>query len=80
MNVISTIINLGTSRQTDVVSNRHIRFANSSSLIICCFIVQNTVLSLYYKQPLIALIHFMHLVVMAAIPVINHRGVFIFNF
>jgi len=74
MNLIKRLINLGTKRQNDVTRNKHIRFTNSVSLIICCFIVQNAILSIYYKQPLIAFIQFAHLVMIALVPVFNYRG------
>src|SRR5258705_13403060 len=74
MNVISRIINLGTDRQTDTVSNRHIRFANSTSLIVCFFAVQNAMLAIFYSGPVIAVIFLIHFALLTLMPVFNPLG------
>jgi len=74
MNIVKRIIDLGTRYQTNAICNKHIRFTNSLSLIICGFIIQNEILSIYYKQPLIVLIQFIHFVMISLVPVFNYRG------
>ena len=74
MNIVNRISELGTSRQTDPAYNRHVRFANSLSLIICGFIVQNAVLSIYYDQPLLILVYILHFVLIALVPAFNYWG------
>jgi class 3 adenylate cyclase len=65
---------MGTRKQADPVYNKQIRFANSVSLIVCFFIVQNAALAVYYNQPLLILVYIMHFVMIALMPVFNHRG------
>jgi len=74
MNLFKSLINTGTKKQNDVIRNKHIRFTNSLALVICCFIVQNIILSLYYKQPLIASIQFAHFIMIALVPLFNYKG------
>jgi class 3 adenylate cyclase len=74
MNVIKRIIDLGTSRQTDPVYNKHIRFTNSVSLIVCLFAIQNLVLAVYYHQTLVALLIALHCVLIALMLVFNRMG------
>ena len=74
MNFFRYLIDIGTEKQINVTRNKHIRFANSLALIICFFIVQNIILSIYYKQLVISIIQFIHFVMIALIPVFNHKG------
>ncbi len=74
MTLFKYLINIGTVKRNDVTQNKHIRFTNSLVLIICCFIVQNIILSIYYKQPLIAYIQFAHFIMIALAPVFNYKG------
>ncbi len=74
MNVIKRIMDLGTSRQTDPVYNKHIRFTNSVALFVCVFIVQNAALAIYYDQPLLMLVYILHFVLIALVPVFNLMG------
>ncbi|HYV95752.1 MAG TPA: adenylate/guanylate cyclase domain-containing protein [Chitinophagales bacterium] len=73
-NPIKQIIDLGTTKQTDPVVNRHIRFCNSVALIVCLFVVQNFVLAVYYKQTLIAFVLGLHFILLALMPVFNYAG------
>jgi len=74
MNKVNRVIDLGTSRQADPVYNKHVRFANSLSLIICGFIVLNALLSVYYNQPLLILVYLLHFGMIALVPVFNYWG------
>lgn len=74
MNVVKRLINLGIRGQTDPVYNKHIRFSNSVALIVCFFIFQNAVLSIYYKQSIILLINCIHIFLIALMPVFNYQG------
>ncbi len=74
MNVVKRIIDLGTSGKTDPVYNRHTRFANSASFIVCFFILQNAALAIYFNQPLLIAVYMMHFLTFALIPVFNHWG------
>jgi len=74
MNLFKYLIDVGAEKQNAITRNRHIRFANSLALIICCFIVQNIILSVYYKQSLIAFIQFAHLIMIAMVPLFNYKG------
>ena len=74
MNLFKYLVDTGTKNQNDVTRNKHIRFTNSLALVICCFIVQNIILSIYYKQPLIASIQFVHFIMIALVPFFNHKG------
>ena len=74
MNLFKYLIDIGTNKQHDITVNKNVRFANSLALIICCFLVQNIILSAYYKQPLIASIQFAHFLLIALIPFFNYKG------
>jgi len=74
MNIAKRIIDLGTSRQTHPVFNKHIRFTNSVALLVCFFALQNAVLALYYKQSHILLINGLHFLLIAMMPAFNHLG------
>lgn len=74
MNLAKRIIDLGTAERTNPLYNKYIRFSNSISLIVCFFIVQNTVLAIYYHQPILILIYIIHFAMIAMIPVFNYIG------
>ncbi len=74
MNWFKYLIDIGTGKQNDVTSNKHIRFANSLALIICFFIIQNIVLSVYYRQGFIAFIQSIHFVMIALVLFFNYMG------
>ncbi len=74
MNWFKYLINIGTGKQNDVTGNKHIRFANSLALIICFFIIQNIVLSVYYRQGVIAFIQSIHFVMIALVLFFNYMG------
>ena len=74
MNLFKNIIDIGTGKQYNVVRKKNVRFANSLALIICCFIVQNIILSIYYKQLVIAFIQLAHFILIALVPFFNHKG------
>ena len=74
MNIIRRLVNRGTARQTNNIYNKHIRFTNSISLIVCFFIIQNIALSIYYHQQIAMAIQVMHLVAIALVPYFNFRG------
>ena len=74
MNIIRLLVNRGTSRQTNNIYNKHIRFTNSIALIVCFFIIQNIALSIYYHQQIAMAIQVMHLVAIALVPYFNFRG------
>ena len=74
MNLVNRIIDLGINKQTDVLYNRHIRFSNSVSLIVCFFIIQNSALCIYYHQPLATLIYLIHFILIALTLFLNYMG------
>ena len=74
MNIIKRITDPGTVGQTNPAYSKQIRFTNSVALIVCFFIVQNAVLSIYYHQQLVFGIQLMHFVMIALIPLFNSRG------
>jgi len=74
MNLLKRLIDIGTKKQSDVIRIKQIRFTNSVSLIICYFIVQNILLSIYYQQPLIVFIQVAHLIMIALVPFFNYKN------
>ena len=74
MNLFKYLVDIGIEKQNDVTSNKHIRFTNSLVLIICCFIIQNIILSIYYKQSLIAFIQFAHFLMIVLVLLFNYQG------
>jgi len=67
-------IDLGTREQADASWNRHVRFANAISLIVCLFIVQNAALAVLHGQwPLLA-VYVLHFAGIALVPLFNLRG------
>jgi signal transduction histidine kinase len=74
MNLVNRLVEIGIKKQNDVTINKHIRFTNSVALIICFFIIQNIILSIYHKQPLIVFIQFAHFIMIALVPVFNYKG------
>ena len=74
MNWFKYIIDIGTGKQNDVTGNKNIRFTNSVALVICFFIIQNIILSIYYKQSLIGFIQSVHFIMIALVPFINYKG------
>jgi signal transduction histidine kinase len=74
MNWFKYFIDIGTEKQKDITGNKHIRFTNSLVIIICYFIIQNAILSIYYRQALIAFIQFAHFIMIALVPFFNHKG------
>ena len=74
MNLVNRLVEIGINKQNDVTHNKYIRFANSVSMIICCFIVQNIILSIYYEQTVIAFIQLAHFIMIALVPVFNYKG------
>jgi signal transduction histidine kinase len=74
MNWFKYLIDIGTGKQNDVTCNKHIRFTNSLALIICFFIIQNIILSIYYKQALIAFIQSVHFIMIALVLFFNYKG------
>lgn len=74
MNLVNRIIDLGINKQTDVLHKRHVRFANSVSLIVCFFIIQNSALCIYYHQPLANLIYLIHFMLIALTLFFNYMG------
>ncbi|MDQ3842826.1 MAG: adenylate/guanylate cyclase domain-containing protein, partial [Bacteroidota bacterium] len=74
MNVVKRIIDLGTAEKIYPVYNKHIRFTNSVALFVCCFIVQNAALAIYYHQPLLILVYILHFAMIALVPVFNTMG------
>ena len=74
MNLFKYLVNIGTEKQKAITRNKHIRFTNSLALIICFFIVQNIIISIYYEQSLIASVQFAHLITIAMVPFFNFKG------
>ncbi len=74
MNLFKYLLNIGAVEQNDVTSNKHIRFTNALAFVICCFIVQNIILSIYYKQLFIASIQFAHFIMIALVLFFNYKG------
>ncbi len=74
MNLFKHLVETGTEKQNNVTHNKHIRFTNSSALIICFFIIQNIILSIYYEQVLIACVQFIHFVMIALVLFFNYKG------
>ena len=74
MNWFKYLVNTGTENQKGITGNKHIRFTNSLALVICFFIIQNIVLSVYYKQALITLIQSVHFILIALVLVFNYKG------
>lgn len=78
MNLVNRIIDLGISKQSDVIRNKHIRFTNSVSLFVCFFIVQNFSICAYYHQPFAELIYLIHFILIACTLLFNYMGKRIF--
>ncbi len=74
MNWFKTLVEIGTEKENNVIHNKYVRFANSLALIICFFIVQNIILSIYYEQVLMAFIQFIHFVMIALVLFFNYKG------
>ena len=74
MNWFKYLVNTGTEKQKGITGNKHIRFTNSLALVICFFIIQNIVLSIYYKQALIAFIQSVHFIMIALVLFFNYKG------
>ncbi len=74
MNWFKYLVNTGTEKQKNITANKHIRFTNSLALIICFFIIQNIILSIYYKQAPVALIQFAHFVMIGLVLFFNYKG------
>ena len=74
MNWFKYLVNTGTEKQKGITGNKHIRFTNSLALVICFFIIQNIVLSIYYKQALIAFIQSVHFIMIALVLIFNYKG------
>jgi hypothetical protein len=56
------------------VRDRHIRFSNSVSLIVCFYIIQCAALALVHHQPRLVPIYVAHFVGIAVVPLLNQRG------
>lgn len=74
MNLVNRIIDLGINKQTGVIQTRHIRFTNSVIVILFFFIIQNVAISIYFHQPLVALVYLMHFILIALTLLFNHMG------
>jgi len=74
MDALKRIIDLGTREQANAASNRHIRFANAISFIVCVFIVQNAALAVYHERWSLLPIYLLHFIGIAWVPVFNQRG------
>mgnify|MGYP001380007474 CR=1 FL=1 len=74
MNLLKTIIDIGTSKQHNFEVKRHMRFANASALIICFFIIQNIALGVYYQLVFITLIQVVHFIFIASVLYFNNKG------
>lgn len=77
MSLLTRIVDLGTKNtqaHADVVRDRHIRFANSVSLIVCCYIVQCAALALVHHQPRLLPVYGTHFIGIAMVPLLNQRG------
>lgn len=74
MNVIRYIIDQGTANEHNVVLKKHIRFANSISLILGVFVLQNVVVSAYYHVVPLTTVRLLHIMGIALVPVLNHYG------
>jgi class 3 adenylate cyclase len=77
MNLILRIVDTGTQvsqEHADVVRDRHIRFANAVSLIVCGYIAQCAALAVYHHQARLMPIYALHFAGIAAVPWLNHQG------
>jgi len=74
MNLIKYIIDQGISEHTSVVNNKHTRFTNSVSLILCFFVILNEAISIYYKELVLCIIYGVHLIFLATTLFSNHFG------
>lgn len=77
MTLLRRLIEVGTQDtpgQDDFIRNRHVRFANSVSLIVCVFIVQNAGVALYFHQPRLLPMYLVHFIGIALVPLFNHLG------
>ena len=64
----------GTDEHADVVRDRHIRFSNAVSLIVCLYIMQCAALAVYHGAPRLLPFYALHFVGIAIVPLLNHRG------
>ena len=74
MSLLRRVIDLGTDERADARQNRHIRFANSMSLIVCVFIVQCAALAVVHDQIWLLAVYLLHFIGIALVPLLNWRG------
>jgi class 3 adenylate cyclase len=74
MTLLSRIINLGTAKETNAVNNKHIRFTNAITLIVCGFIIPNGVLAAHYNATQVIGVLIAHITLIMLVFVFNARG------
>ena len=74
MNIISRIVNQGTQNSADTASNKHTKVTNWIALLVCFFILQNMLVSVYFGVIQLAIIQLLNCLLLCLVPAFNSMG------